>query len=229
MCEGPAADSVGTFEADPTSVVNTADRFWQLEWLHNHWSRPGGSRSWQWYLTFEDCPRLHALARRCQAAVASPYYDLIPPDGLHLTLCRIAAVDELTAEQATEVSAVATRACAALAPFDISIGRLGGTSGALGFAVDSSEQLRQLRDILHEATRSAVPDLRPPESEFEPHVSIAYCNSDGVPAAPVIAAVKNLQTLPPVTTTVREALIVLLERRERAYVWRSVARTPLPA
>lgn len=172
---------------------------------------------------------MHALAARCQAAIAWPYYDLLPPEGLHLTLGRIAAEGEITDGQVAEVAAAAARACAALAPFDISIGRLGGTAGALGFAVGSSAQLRQLRDALHEATRLVVPGGRPPGPEFEPHVSIAYCNTDGVPAAQVIAVVEELGALPSVTTTVRAAVLVLLERRERAYVWRPVARTPLPA
>lgn len=223
------SDPLDTVGDGPASVLSVADRFRQLDRLHNHWARPGGRRSWQWYLTFEESPRLHALATRCQAAIAWPYYDLLPPEGLHLTLGRIAAEGEITAGQVAEVAAAAARACTALAPFDISIGRLGGTAGALGFAVGSSAQLRQLRDALHEATRLVVPGGRPPGPEFEPHVSIAYCNTDGVPAAQVIAVVEELRALPSVTTTVRAAVLVLLERLERAYVWRPVARTPLPA
>ncbi|SBW23731.1 hypothetical protein FDG2_3895 [Candidatus Protofrankia californiensis] len=138
-------------------------------------------------------------------------------------------MDEITAGQVAEVAAAAARACATLAPFEISIGRLGGTAGALGFAVDPAKPLRQLRDALHGATRSAVPGMRPPDPEFAPHVSIAYCNTDGIPATQVVAAVEKLRTLPPVTATVRAAVIVRLERRERAYVWQPVTRTPLPA
>lgn len=222
------SDPAGTAGAGP-AAAGPAERFGQLDRLHNHWSRPGGRGSWQWYLTFEDCPELRALAARCQAAVAFPYYDLIPLDGLHLTLGRIAGVDEITAGQVAEVAAAAARACRALTPFDISIGRLGGTAGALGFAVDPAAQLRRLRGTLYEATRSVVPDVRPPGPEFAPHVSIAYCNTDGIPAAQVIATVETLRALPPVTATVRAAVIVRLERHARAYVWQPVGRTPLPA
>ncbi len=86
-----------------------------------------------------------------------------------------------------------------------------------------------LRDTLREATRSAVPGVSSICPEFTPHVSIAYCNTDGIPAAQAIAAVETLRALPSVTATIRGAVIVRLERRERAYVWRTVARTLFPA
>ncbi|EIV91317.1 2'-5' RNA ligase family protein [Frankia sp. QA3] len=215
--------------AGGAAVVGAADRFRQLDRLHNHWARPGERHSWQWYLTFEDCPELHALAGRCQAAVTFPYYDLVPLDGLHLTLGRIAPLDEITSGQVNAIATAASRACAALEPFVITIGVLGGTAGALGFAVDPAEQLRQLRDMLREATCTAVPSVSPTSPQFEPHVSIAYCNTDGIPAAQAAAAVEKLRALPSATAMVRAAVIVRLERQERAYVWRPVAKLPLQA
>ncbi len=215
--------------AGHAAVASAADRFRQLDRLHNHWARRGERRSWQWYLTFEDCPGLRVLAARCQAAVAFPYYDPVPLDGLHLTLGRIAPVNEITAGQVEAIAAAASRACAAVAPFDITIGGLGGTAGALGFAVEAAEHLGRLRDTLRAATCSAVPGVSPMGPQFEPHVSIAYCNTDGVPAAQAVAAVEQLRMLAPVTATVRAAVIVRLERRERAYVWQPVARLSLPA
>ncbi|MCK9895022.1 2'-5' RNA ligase family protein [Frankia sp. AgB32] len=206
-----------------------ADQFWQLDRLHNHWGRPGERRSWQWYLTFEDCPDLHALVARCQAAVAFPFYDLVPVDGLHLTLGRIARSSEISADQVSAVAAAAARACAAQGPFDITVGALGGTGGALGFAVEPTEPLCQLRETLRLATRAALPGLPPMTRHFEPHLSLAYCNTDDVPTARAHAAVETLRALAPVTASITGVALVHLERRERAYAWRPVARISLPA
>lgn len=206
-----------------------ADGFWLLDRLHNHWARPGEDRTWQWYLTFEDSPDLHNLTARCQDAVTCGFYDLVSPDVLHLTLGRVATAREISGEQLSAVAATAGRACAALSPFEIAVGALGGTAGALGFAVAPSRPLRQLHETLRAATRAALPELLPMSRPFVPHVTIAYCNTDDVPAAHAHAIVKRLRDLPPAAATVTAAVLVDLERRERAYVWRPVARIPLTA
>ncbi|WP_207770185.1 2'-5' RNA ligase family protein [Frankia canadensis] len=197
--------------------------------MHNHWARPGERRSWQWYLTFEDSPDLQVLAAHCQDAIDGGYYDLVASDVLHMALGRVAAAGEIGAEQVGAVAAAAGRACDALSAFEITTGALGGTAGALGFAVAPSRPLRQLHETLRAATRAALPELLPMSRPFEPHVTIAYCNTDDVPAARVHAIVKQLHDLPPVTAAVTTAVLVDLERRERAYAWRPVARIPLPA
>jgi len=197
--------------------------------LHNHWARPGERRTWQWYLTFEDSPDLQLLAARCQDAIACGYYDLVASNVLHMTLGRVATATEINAEQVNAVTAAARRACAALSAFEITTGALGGTAGALGFAVAPSLPLRQLHEALRAASRAALPELLPMSRPFEPHVTIAYCNTDGVPAARAHTIVKQLHDLPPATATVTTAVLVDLERRERAYVWRPIARIPLTA
>ena len=61
-----------------------------------------------------------------------------------------------------------------------------------------------------------------------PHVTIAYANTDDVPAADAVAAVSKLNaTAPGAEAAVAEATLVLLERRQRAYAWQPVARIPL--
>ncbi|CAO5187436.1 2'-5' RNA ligase [Frankia sp. AiPs1] len=228
MGSDPAARADAGRAAAFCTESSAAERFWQLDRLHNHWSRPGLRRSWQWYLTFEDCPELRALAARCQAAITSDFYDLVVLDGLHLTLGGVAAGDAITSAQVAAVAAAGRRVCADLRPFEITIGVLGGTAGALGFAVGPVRPLRQLRDALHEATRSILPTAAPMGVRFEPHVSIAYCNTDNIPATQAHATVRALEPLPSATATVTSTVLVDLERRERAYVWRPFARIPLP-
>ena len=53
---------------------------------------------------------------------------------------------------------------------------------------------------------------------FHPHITVAYANADGVPAADAIAAVEELNaTADPVSFTVSEATLALLDRREHSY------------
>jgi GNAT superfamily N-acetyltransferase/2'-5' RNA ligase len=178
-------------------------------------------------LTFEDSSDLQLLAGQCQAAISFPYYDLTPPSELHLTLSRIAAQDDITSDQLHAVEAAAKRACDGISPFDIRIGFLAGTSGAVGFSVAPGEPIGHLRDVLHEATRSAYPNAATASPAFHPHVTIAYCNSDDVPAAPAIAAVERLNSLPCVEVTVKKGALVLLERRPRAYMRQAISRISL--
>ena len=61
-----------------------------------------------------------------------------------------------------------------------------------------------------------------------PHITIAYGNTDGVPAAEAIAAVETLNASRPMAeATVRQTAVVLLERRQRSYAWEVVSRVPL--
>ena len=62
------------------------DRFRSIRQLKNHWARPAGRRPFYWYLTFDHCAELRSLVRKCQEAIAFPYYDLTDPSGVHMTL-----------------------------------------------------------------------------------------------------------------------------------------------
>lgn len=205
------------------------ERFRNLRWLRNHWSRPIGPCAYYWYLTFEDSPELHALSRECQERIAFPYYDLTPPGDLHLTLDRIAFEDDITPDRLGAIEAAAIRACREIPPFDITIGSLGGTRGAIGFTVSPAQPLRDLRDTFRAAALSAYPGAPIGHSGFHPHVTIAYANSDGVPAAEVVATVEKLNAVAraDVTVAIDKGVLVLLERRQRSYIWQPVSRIPL--
>jgi 2'-5' RNA ligase len=216
-------------EASSAADLNLEEleRFRNIRLLHNHWSRPIGPRSYYWYLTFEDSVELRNLTANCQEAIAFPYYDPTPLRDLHLTLDRIAFDGNIAHSQLTAIEAAATRACRQIAPFDITIGALGGTPGAIGFAAFPASALWALRDMFRAVTLSVYPEAPVGRSGFHPHVTIAYANSDGVPAADVIAAVEKLNSLPHVNVTIKEGTLALLERRKRAYAWRVVSRIPL--
>ena len=203
------------------------ERFRNIRLLHNHWSRPIGPRSYYWYLTFEDSVELHCLTARCQQGIAFPYYDLTPIPDLHLTLDRIAFDGDITRDQLTAIEIAARRVCRNAEPLDVTIGALSGTAGAIGFTAFPAPALRELRDTFRAATLSVYPDAPVGHSGFHPHVTIAYANSDGVPAADVIAEVEKLNSVPSVNVTIKEGTLALLERRKCAYAWQVISRVPL--
>jgi len=92
----------------------------------------------------------------------------------------------------------------------------------------SAQPVRELRDALRAATLSACPAAPVTPHEAAPHVTIAYANTDDVPAADAIAAVGKLNaSTVRAAVTVGEAALVLLERRERSYAWQAISRVPL--
>lgn len=221
-------------EPDSTGPSETAakepgglERFRKIKRLHNHWSRPIGPRAYYWYLTFEQSPELHTLAAECQKATAFPYYDLVPMRNLHLTLDRIAFEDHLTTDQLNAIGAAARRVCQEIPPFDITVGSLNGTAGAIGFHAFPARPIRELRDALRSATLLAYPVAPVQDSVAQPHVTIAYANTDAIPAAEIISAVEKLNSIAPVDVTIRQAALVLLERDARSYSWQAVSRVSL--
>lgn len=203
------------------------ERFRSIQLLHNHWARPTGPRAYYWYLTFENYEELHSLARECQQEISFPYYDLTPPRELHLTLDRISLEGDIEPDRLAEIENAAATACAKIPPFEITIGSLGGTRGAIGFSAHPAQPIRELRDTLRAVTLSIYPNAPARDSEFHPHVAIAYANSDNIPAAEAIAAVEKLNATASVTVTVTHATLVLLERRPRSYAWQALSRIPL--
>jgi 2'-5' RNA ligase len=217
---------VGTGAGESANPEESED-FRNIQWLHNHWSRPIGPPSYYWYLTFENNAELHSLARQCQQVISFPYYDLTPPRDLHLTLDRITFDEDITPDQLAAIEAAATRACTEIQPFDITIGHLGGTPGAIGFTAYPAKPIRELLDTLRLAVLSVYPNTPPRGSDFHPHVAIAYANSDHVSAAEAIAAVEKIKPTARVNVTIKEGTLVLLERRARSYIWRAISRIPL--
>lgn len=205
--------------------IGELERFRSIQRLHNHWSRPAGRQAYYWYLTFEHSPQLHSLIVECQKAIAFPYYDLTPLRDLHMTLDRVAFTDDVTEDEIASIEVVAKQATRRISPFNITIGALGGTAGAIGFTAFPARPIRELRDTFRTATLSVRPDAPVRKSEFHPHVTIAYANSD-VPAAEAISAVEKVNSAH-VDVTVREGVLVLLKRHQHSYSWQAVSRIPL--
>jgi 2'-5' RNA ligase len=213
-------------ESSDSSGLEALERFRNIRWLRNHWARPASPRGYYWYLTFENSPSLHSLVAECQEALAFPYYDLLPLPRLHLTLDRIAPSSDITLEQLHAIEAAAIRACQEIPPFEITIGFLAGTPGAIGYTACPAQPILSLRDTLRASVLSVYAGAPARGPDLHPHVTIAYANSDGVPAAEVLATIEKLHTAR-VVATIEEVALVLLERRQRSYEWQVVSRIPL--
>jgi len=207
------------------ATLGELEQFRSIQRLHNHWSRPISPQAYYWYLTFERSPQLHSLAAECQRDIAFPYYDLMPLRDLHLTLGRIASADDITPGQLDSIEAAAIKAGRKISPFNVTIGALGGTPGALGFTAFPVKPIRELRDTFRAAILISHPDAPAKDSAFHPHVTIAYANSD-VLAAEARAAVGKLNSLC-VDVTINEVALVMLKRHQRSYKWWAVSRIPL--
>jgi 2'-5' RNA ligase len=204
--------------------------FASLDRLTNHWDRSGwcpGRSAYYWYLSFRDQHEVQALAESCQIAVAGPHFDLIDYSDLHMTLERVAFVDEIDATRLEHVEKNARAALRKFPNLHLRIGPLAGSGSALSFSATPKARLHELRSHLLSATHSAglATDI-PISRSFRPHVGIGYCNRT-IDAVPIIEQVRALRALPPVTVCISEVVLVALTRHERAYSWDVAYRLPL--
>lgn len=200
-----------------------------VRWLKDHWSRPIGPYGYYWFLTFENSPDLRSLTRECQKALNFPFYDLSPPESLHLTLERIFYNGEGTPERVDTIETYAKHACQGVSPFTLTVSRLSSVPSAVAFYVSPAQRVHNLRNALRSATLAAHPDARVKESaSHPPHITIAYANSDGASATDAMAAVERVnQTMRRIEIEVTEAVMVLLERQQKHYSWKVISRIPL--
>jgi hypothetical protein len=208
-----------------TPERGSLESFRLLERLHDHWARPSAPRPYSWFLTFEDCPALAELARQCQEKISFPYYDLVAARDLHLTLGQAGIEKALTPGQLNDLRDAAQSACQRVAPLRFTIGALGGTTGAIGFAAYPREPVAALRTILRETSTATCPGTPGRWPQTQPHVSIAYANAD-MPASAAIAAVERLHSAH-TEVTVRDVALVLVDGRQHAYTWQTIYRIPL--
>ncbi|EWM19738.1 2'-5' RNA ligase family protein [Kutzneria sp. 744] len=197
--------------------------FQMVDTLAEHWDRPGwrpGRASYHWMvLTRLGAAGLNLL-RHAQAGLADqPGLDLIAPDAVHLTVSRVGWESDIPAEQLPRIAAAGRAHCADLRQFEVEVGPLAGSRGAIRFSIAPWDDLLRLHDRLRAATldvlgESATPA---PSSAFRPHLGIAYSGS-AQPARPLVQAVQALRHLPCAREVVAAAELVRLERADRAYL-----------
>ncbi|WP_219502084.1 2'-5' RNA ligase family protein [Nonomuraea ceibae] len=198
-------------------------RFSSLSIMKNHWENPrwtAGREAYYWYLCL-DSPKLREVTEYCQRRLPHRFLDPVPLDALHLTLPKLGWVDQISRDDLSAIADVARSSCASLQPFNMTIGPISGSPGAVRFSVDPWRTVVALREQLLAAVESVRGAQR--DQEFRPHVGIAYCN-DEVEAEPLIEAVAPLRELPTVEIGVSKVELVRLRREGRTYRW-SVVET----
>ncbi|MEU1151503.1 2'-5' RNA ligase family protein [Streptomyces sp. NPDC005918] len=201
--------------------------FQAVERMSNHWDRPGWSdqqRNYYWMLTFPDVADLQYRAAYCQGELQHLGMDPVPADGLHVTMLRVGAVDQVSGTQIQQLLDLAQDLPAGA--FHVLAHPLAGSRGAVRFSLTPWKSLVRLH-----ASLSAIGEqVRVPgggrTSAFRPHLGVAYNNLER-PAAPVVHAVSQLRSLPPVALKVKSVDLVELRRQNRAYRWETIRSVPL--
>ncbi|MGX1805185.1 2'-5' RNA ligase family protein [Nocardia sp. NPDC055321] len=220
-----------SLSSDEAISKNDWEAFRGIENMENHWTRSVWATDQQtyfWYLTFED-PALATMAASCQDSLDPDGLDFVPVDGLHMTLLKIGNDDLVTHDEIYALADVAKEMLSHIEPFDLSVGPLAGSRGAIRFSASPWSQLFELHQIARTATLTALPNLSPAATAlFRPHVGIGYSNRNQ-PAKPLIDQVSQLRTIAPVKICVDAVRIVKLRRESSAYRWDDVATLGLGA
>lgn len=208
--------------------------FCALDQMDTHWNRPGwrpGRQSYHWMITFEE-DELVEHVRACQndliqAGLVPHSLDLVAPDAVHLTIGRVAFTDEISYEEARTISADAAARSSmpdeSLFSFDLRIGPLTGSRGAIRFSVSPWTPLLALHAYLTTITEKCLGARSVMNTDtFRPHIGIAYAHST-IGLDRVRPVLENLRSRIGPTVPVRRASLVQMERDGHSYIYREMS------
>ncbi|TDC37657.1 2'-5' RNA ligase family protein [Micromonospora sp. 15K316] len=200
--------------------------------IRNHWYwRPGwgiGSRFYTWHITFDGQPEIEHLTDQYRALLSQqPSLDVIPNQWLHLTMQGIGFVQDVAPEDIDAIVAAARTRSAQLAPFKLTIGAPHVDPESIQIAVDPVEPVRQLRTAIRAAIADVWGSDRVPEpaEPYNPHLSLAYTNTEG-PAAPLVEALASAPDLN-ASAEINSCQLIILNRDSGMYVWEPYATVKL--
>ncbi|MER6756598.1 2'-5' RNA ligase family protein [Micromonospora echinofusca] len=198
--------------------------------LTNHWYwRPGWRADRQfytWHLTFEQQPELHHLVTGLQHKLALPGLDLVPLDGLHLTMQGLGFTDEVTDADVSAIVAEARKRCTGIPPLEFSLGPVDPDAEGIGLLVRPWDRVEHLRATIRDAIGAVWPTVPEPAQGFRPHVTLAYSGSPA-PTEPIRDTLAQLRDRPAARVKIREVPLIALRREGRTYRWTTVATVPL--
>ncbi|MBP1782040.1 2'-5' RNA ligase [Micromonospora sp. HB375] len=198
--------------------------------LTNHWYwRPGwraGRQFYTWHLTFERQPELHRLVTDLQRQLTLPGLDLVPLDGLHLTMQGLGFTDEVNNSDIEAIVAETQQRCTKLPPLELSLCPVDPDAEGVGLLVRPWHRVEQLRTTIREAIGAVWQTVPEAAEGFRPHVTIAYSGSQA-PAEPIRDRLNDLRHQQPARVTIRQATLIALRREHRTYQWATVAAAPL--
>ncbi|MFF5209517.1 2'-5' RNA ligase family protein [Streptosporangium sp. NPDC000396] len=198
--------------------------------MRDHWWwRPGwrvGRRMYTFHTTFEGQPELHQLVTGYQTALDGlGGLDIIPLEWLHLTMQGIGFTDEVNTGDVDAIAAATTSRLASTAPIELTFTRPVTDPEALQFHVQPADAIDKVRRAVRAAIAEVWGENRVPDGEsWTPHMSIAYSNADG-PIEPYAKALDSVEA-EPVTVTVSQIQLIVIDRDERLYRWETYATLP---
>lgn len=212
------------------SLVNRWREYEQLTHLREHWYwRPGwrvGRSFYTWHLTFGGQGALHDLVQRTQDRIDLPGLDLVPADGLHLTMHGVGFTDEVGTDDLAAIVAAARSRAAKLAPIRLALGPVDPDAEGVGLLVSPWAPVEEVRLAVRDAIGSVWAEVPEPRDGFRPHLTVAYSGAS-VPAGPIRERLRDLRTIEPVGVEVGEMQLIALNRDEREYRWDVVASVSL--
>ena len=212
------------------SLEHRWEAYQQITNLREHWYwRPGwrpGRSFYTWHLTFAGQPALFDLVGTVQGQLHLPGLDLVPLDGLHLTMQGVGFTDEVSDKDLTAIVASARLRCRDLPPVDLNLGPADPDTEGIGLLVSPWAPVERTRLSLREAVGSVWDAVPEPRQGFRPHVTVAYSGA-AVPTTNIRERVRPLRTLPPVAVHLTEVQLIALRRGDRVYRWDVVESLPL--
>lgn len=200
--------------------------------LRNHWWwRPGWNadrRFYTWHLTFDGQHQLHQLVSAYQDALSDvPGLDLIPAPWLHLTMQGVGFVDEVHPDQAHAIADAASQRLAKLPPAELTFHEPVIRPEALALPPAPLQPLVTIRDTIRDGIAAVWGEDEVPETDkrFEPHVSLAYVNTDS--SADAVLTVLSDVRPEPVRVTLNKVSLITLRRDGHMYQWDEFAKAPL--
>lgn len=197
------------------------------ETLINHWQEVAGwptdRQLWSFYLTLADQTDVHRVVEHYQRYLRSlSQLDMIAVPSLHITIQGIRFVDEANPDQIDHLANAMRLKLAELDLPILSTGRLETDTDALQLPVLPRDPLVRLRDDIQATIRSEIGDdylykLPEPKNGFNPHLSLAYANSE-VSSAEIRAALGGAREMH-ATFRVGHLSLLKLRRETRRWSW----------
>jgi 2'-5' RNA ligase len=203
--------------------------------MADHWVwRRGwraGRRKYAFHVTFDEQPAVHQLAAGYQQVLRGlDGLDLVPLRWLHLTVQSVGFIDEVSAEDAETILRAAQGRLAELPAPQVTLGPAIVTPEAILLVAEPADALAPARAAIREAILDVWPARRlAGGEEWQPHVTVAYSNGDGLAARYQAALAEPGRAPGTAQISVAAVQLIILGRNEHVYEWSVYGTAPLRA
>lgn len=193
------------------------------------WWRPGvrpGRSLLVWHVLMDDQPELRNLVGACRERLnGCAGLDPVPDAWLHMTTQIVGFGDEIDAAQRADMLEAVRQAVGAFAPVTTDFGKVIVHPEAVVLAPLQGRALDPVWEALREAVGKTVANHHlGDDTEWWPHVTVAYSNSEGA-SEPIVRALTPRPE--PVTFTLRRVHLVEQVRVGHLYRWDRLAAVDL--